>query len=59
MSLQDEIAMLKNNIVVIKNKMAHARTKRDYLLLKDQLHTTRMELVMAQAEAREGYSTCD
>ena len=59
MSLQDEIAMLKNNIVVIKNKMAHAQNKRDYLLLKDQLHTTRMELVMAQAEAREGYSTCD
>ena len=59
MSLSEEIAMLKNNIVVIKSKMAHAQTKRDYLLLKDQLHTTRMELVMAQAEAREGYSTCD
>lgn len=59
MSLQDEIAMLKNNIVVIKSKMAHAQTKRDYLLLKDQLHTTRMELVLAQAEAREGYSMSD
>lgn len=59
MSLQDEIAMLKNNIVIIKNKMAHAQNKRDYLLLKDQLHTTRMELVMAQAEAREGYSMSD
>lgn len=59
MSLQDEIAMLKNNIVIIKNKMAHAQNKRDYLLLKDQLHTTRMELVMAQAEQREGYSMSD
>ena len=59
MSLQDEIAMLKNNIVIIKSKMAHAQNKRDYLLLKDQLHTTRMELVMAQAEAREGYSMTD
>ena len=59
MSSQDELAMLQNTIVVIKNKMAHAQTKRDYLLLKDQLHTTRMELVMAQAEAREGYSMSD
>ena len=59
MSLQDEIAMLKNNITIIKSKMAHAQNKRDYLLLKDQLHTTRMELVMAQAEAREGYSMSD
>lgn len=59
MSLQDEITMLKNNIVIIKGKMAHAQTKRDYLLLKDQLHTTRMELVLAQAEAREGYSMSD
>lgn len=59
MSLQDEIAMLKNNIVVIKNKMAHAQTKRDYLLLKDQLHTTRMELAMAQAEAKNGFGFDD
>lgn len=59
MSLQDEIAMLKNNIVIIKSKMAHAQAKRDYLLLKDQLHTTRMELVLAQAEQREGYSMYD
>lgn len=57
MSLKDEIAMLKNNIAVIKSKMAHAQNKREFLLLKDQLHTTRMELAMAQAEEREGYST--
>ena len=57
MSLKDEIAMLKNNIAVIKGKMAHAQNKREFLLLKDQLHTTRMELAMAQAEEREGYST--
>lgn len=56
MSLQDEITMLKNNIKIIKTKMANAQDKRERLLLKDQLHTTRMELVMAQAEAREGYS---
>lgn len=59
MPLQEEIAMLKNNIVIIKSKMAHAPNKRDYLLLKDQLHTTRMELVMAQAEMRNGYSMTD
>lgn len=59
MPLQEEIAMLKNNIVIIKSKMAHAQNKRDYLLLKDQLHTTRMELVMAQAEMRNGYSMTD
>ncbi len=59
MPLQEEIAMLKNNIVIIKNKMAHAQNKRDFLLLKDQLHTTRMELVMAQAEMRNGYGMSD
>lgn len=59
MSLQDEIAMLKNNIKIIKTKMANAQDKRERLLLKDQLHTTRMELVLAQAEQREGYSMCD
>lgn len=59
MPLQEEIAMLKNSIVIIKSKMAKAQNKRDYLLLKDQLHTTRMELVMAQAEMRNGYSMVD
>lgn len=59
MPLQEEITMLKNNIVIIKSKMAHAQNKRDYLLLKDQLHTTRMELVMAQAEMRNDYSMSD
>lgn len=59
MSLQDEITMLKNNIKIIKTKMANAQDKRERLLLKDQLHTTRMELVLAQAEQREGYSMCD
>lgn len=56
MSIHDEIAMLKNNIAVIKNRMAHAQSKREFLLLKDELHTTHMELVMAQAEAKDGFS---
>ena len=56
MSVTQEIEMLKENIAVIKTRMAHAQSKREFLLLKDQLHTTRMELTMAQAEAKNGFS---
>lgn len=56
MPITQEIEMLKNNIALIKSRMAHAQNKRELLLLKDELHTTRMELVMAQAEAKNGFS---
>ena len=56
MPITEEITMLKNNIALIKTRMAHAQSKRELLLLKDELHTTRMELVMAQAEAKNGFS---
>lgn len=50
MSLKEEITMLEESIAIIKSKMAHAQNKREYLLLKDQLHTTRYELALAQYE---------
>lgn len=56
MPITQEIEMLKNNISILKNRMAHANNKRELLLLKDELHTTRMELVMAQAEVKNGFS---
>lgn len=56
MSVTQEIEMLKKNIAIIKTRMAHAQSKREFLLLKDELHTTHMELVMAQAEAKNGFS---
>lgn len=56
MPITEEITMLKNNIALIRSRMAHAQSKRELLLLKDELHTTRMELVMAQAEAKNGFS---
>lgn len=59
MPINEEYAMLKNNIAIIKRKMASATNKRDLLLLKDQLHTTRMELAMCQAEMRNGYSLAE
>lgn len=56
MPIEQEYEMLKSNLAIIKRKMGKATTKRELLLLKDQLHTTRMELAMCQADMRNGYS---
>lgn len=56
MSLNEEATMLKNSIAIIKQQLPKATCKRDVLLLKDKLHTLRLELAMCQAELRNGYS---
>lgn len=57
MPLKEEITMLEESIAIIKSKMAHAQNKREYLLLKDQLHTTRYELALAQYENEHATTT--
>lgn len=57
MSLPEEITMLRNTLSILRSRLPSCKNKRDVLLLRDEISSTREQLLLAceeQAEQERG-----